>query len=89
MDKIDLSFIVDGIKSTNLPKGKLAEFCPCIYYCQKQGVDANCFYEKFLHCDQVDKLGLGDKLSKEDIENRKVYKGWITDNTSNVGDINN
>jgi len=36
-EKTDLSFIVDGVKLTCLPKGKLNEFCPLIYDCQNQG----------------------------------------------------
>ena len=84
MNNTDLSFIVDGIALKNLPKGKLTEFCPLVYDCQKQGGDTNCFYKKFLHCDQVDKLGLNSKLSSEDIQNRKVYKGKITNNISDA-----
>ena len=79
MDNTDLSSIVNAVKLTNLPKGKLAEFCPCIHYCQNQGVDTNCFYEKFLHCDQVEELGLNNKLSSNDIQNRKVYKDKMTE----------
>ena len=86
-EKIDLSLIIGRVKLTNLLKGKLAEFCPVIYACQKQGIDANCFYEKFLHCNQVDKLGLGSKLSSEDIQNRKIYKLEMTDNINNINNI--
>jgi len=74
MDKKDLDYLINEIKVVNLPEGKLAEFCPCIYDCSKQGVDSNCFYEKFLHCEEVDKLNLNNKLSEENLQNRKIYK---------------
>lgn len=56
-----------------ISKEKMGEFCPLIYDCSRQSMDSNCFYDKFLHCKEVDRLNLSSKLSKEDLENRNKF----------------
>ncbi len=62
----DLEFIAAGTKSISLPKGKLSEFCPHLEYCLKNAIDDNCFYLKFLHCDDARELEKNHPLNKQD-----------------------
>ena len=52
----DLDFIIEGTKSITQGNGILALFCPHDEYCLKTDVDANCFMEKFFHCDEAREL---------------------------------
>ena len=56
-----------------ISKEKMGEFCPLIYDCSRQSMDSNCFYDKFLHCEEIDKLNLSSKLSEEDLQNRMKF----------------
>ncbi len=65
-EKPDLGFIVEGTKSIEIPGGALEEFCPHLEHCHRKDIDANCFYNKFLHCDEARKLEDDYPLSKRD-----------------------
>ncbi len=63
-DEPDLEFVTNGIKSITQGTGILAMFCPHDEYCPKTDLDANCFYEKFLHCVEARQLEIIRKLSQ-------------------------
>jgi len=65
-DPIDLDFIVEGTKSIEIPEKIESEFCPHIIYCPHKDIDDNCFYNKFLHCDEARILEKDHPLSKRD-----------------------
>lgn len=60
----DISFVVNGTKTITQGNGILAMFCPHDEYCPKEDLDANCFYEKFLHCGEARQLELIHQLSQ-------------------------
>ncbi len=65
-DSQDLEFIVEGTKSISVPEGLGEEFCPHLQHCPNKNMDTNCFYNKFLHCDEARKLEEAYPLSKKD-----------------------
>ena len=60
----DLEFIANGTRSISEGTGILAQFCPHEEYCPKVHLDANCFYEKFLHCVEARQLEIIHQLSQ-------------------------
>ena len=62
----DLDFILEGTKSITQGIGILSMFCPHEEYCPKTDIDANCFYEKFLHCNEARELEKEHQLNDED-----------------------
>ena len=65
-EKPDLSFVEQGTQLICIGDGKFAEFCPLTYCCSKQTVDSNCFYGKFLNCDEAKILSKTHQLSQID-----------------------
>lgn len=55
MENKDLSFIEEGTESITILEGKSSEFCPHIYRCYMLHIDSNCFYQKYLHCQEAKK----------------------------------
>lgn len=60
----DLEFIANGTRSISEGTGILAQFCPHEEYCPNVHLDANCFYEKFLHCGEARVLELVHQLNQ-------------------------
>ena len=60
----DLEFITNGTRSISEGTGILAQFCPHEEYCPKTDIDTNCFFGKFLYCDEARVLELVHQLSQ-------------------------